>query len=75
MDRTKYSPYLLNEVSQMSFTIDDLTAIYPNQLLLEFTSKEQKQAWQEIQAINYISVTACWHMYLNYLCLHTLLNY
>ena len=59
----------------MSLTIDDLNSIYPEQLLLEFTSKEKKQAWQEIQYINYNSVTACWQMYLNYLCLHTLLNY
>ena len=59
----------------MSLTIDDLNSIYPEQLLLEFTSKEQKQAWQKMQSINYISVTACWQMYLNYLCLHTLLNY
>ena len=75
MDRTKYSLSLLNEASTMSLTIDDLTALYPEQLFLEFTRQERERAWQEIQHKNSINVTACWQMYLNYLCLHTLLNY
>ncbi|MGK7938271.1 MAG: DUF1822 family protein [Xenococcaceae cyanobacterium] len=59
----------------MSLTIEDLTAIYPDQLLLEFTTQEREKAWQEIQSKNYINITARWHTFLNYLCLHTLLNY
>ena len=76
MDRTKYSLSLLNkEASKMSLTINDLTALYPEQLLLEFTRQEREQTWQEIQNRNYLNVTAGWQMYLNYLCLHTLVNY
>lgn len=70
----------------MSLTINDLTAIYPEQLLLEFTPTKREQIWQQIQeghlmvssikdnsrpSQSYISVTARWHTYLNYLCLDT----
>ena len=76
MDRTKYRPSLLkNKVSETSLTINDLTALYPEQLLLEFTRQEREQVWQEIQNRNHINVTAGWQMYLNCLCLRTLLKY
>ena len=74
----------------MSLTVNDLTVIYPEQLLLEFTPKKREQIWQQIQQghllvskreddfvkdTNYLSVTARWHTYLNYLCLDTVLHY
>lgn len=59
----------------MSLTINEVTTIYPDQLLLEFTQQERDQAWQQIQSQNYINVTARWHTYLNYLCLSILINY
>ena len=59
----------------MSLKINDLTTIYPDQLLLEFTQQEREKAWQKIQSQNYINLTARWQTYLNYLCLSTLLDY
>ena len=73
----------------MSLTINDLALIYPEQLLLEFTPKERELAWQQINEGNITvsptknnshprsnsAITARWHAYLNYLCLHIFLNY
>ena len=73
----------------MSLTVNDLAVIYPEQLFLEFTPKEQELAWQQVnqksEKINTNKtkidpqsnkgIAARWHAYLNYLCLQTFLQY
>ena len=75
MDTESYSLSTLKGVINMSITINDLTTLYPEELLLNFTQKERELAWLQIQSRNYINIAARWHTYLNHLCLYTLLNY
>jgi Protein of unknown function (DUF1822) len=59
----------------VSLTIDELSLIYPEQLLLEFSVSDREEAWQKIQEQNYSNKTASWNAYLNYLCLNIFLSY
>jgi Protein of unknown function (DUF1822) len=58
-----------------SLTIDDLSLIYPEQLLLEFSISDRDNIWQQIQNQNYSNSTTAWNAYLNCLCLKTFLSY
>lgn len=51
-------------------TIDELSVTYPKQLCLEFSAKEQQQAWPD--EIEFSNNAARWNAYLNRLCLQTL---
>ncbi|NJM86659.1 MAG: hypothetical protein HC847_05075 [Hydrococcus sp. RU_2_2] len=54
----------------MMATIDDLAFIYPEQLLIEFTSEDREKAWQQTQNQSYSNASARWNAYLNCLCLN-----
>lgn len=57
----------------MSLTIDELTTIYPDQLILEFSPEETEQVWQELP--NYSNDAARWNAFLNRLCLNMMMKY
>ena len=57
----------------MSLTIDELTTIYPDQLILEFSPEETEQVWQELP--NYSNDAARWNAFLNRLCLNIMMKY
>lgn len=57
----------------MTISIEDLAIIYPEQLLLEFSEREQETAWRQSQ--NQTPAEARWRTYLNYLCLNSFLTY
>jgi Protein of unknown function (DUF1822) len=59
----------------MMATIDDLAFIYPEQLLIEFTSEDREKAWQQTQNQSYSNASARWNAYLNCLCLNLFLSY
>jgi hypothetical protein len=59
----------------MMATIDDLAFIYPEQLLIEFDSKDREKAWQQTQNQGYSNASARWNAYLNRLCLNLFLSY
>jgi hypothetical protein len=58
-----------------SLTIEYLSLIYPEQLLLEFSVSDREKAWNTIQSQNYPNITASWNAYVNYICLNTFLSY
>ena len=57
----------------MSLTIDELTIVYPDQLILEFSPEETEQLWQELP--NYSNNAAQWNAFLNHLCLNLMMKY
>lgn len=57
----------------MSLTIDELTIVYPDQLILEFSPEETEQVWQELP--NYSNDAARWNAFLNRLCLNMMMKY
>ena len=57
----------------MSLTIDELTIVYPDQLILEFSPEETEQLWQELP--NYSNNAAQWNAFLNHLCLNLIMKY
>ena len=57
----------------MSLTIDELTIIYPDQLILELSPEEIEQVWQELP--NYSNDAARWNAFLNHLCLNIIMKY
>ena len=57
----------------MPLTIDELTIVYPDQLLLKFSPEETEQLWQESQ--NYSNDAARWNAFLNRLCLNIMMKY
>ena len=59
----------------MTLTIEELAIIYPEQLLLEFSTRERELTWQKTQALAYTNPAHRWQAYLNYLCLNTFRNY
>ena len=59
----------------MPLTLDDLTSIYPDQVLLEFSQQDRDKTWKNIQSQPYSSNAAQKNAYLNRLCLNTFLNY
>ncbi|NES69411.1 MAG: DUF1822 family protein, partial [Okeania sp. SIO2D1] len=57
----------------MTLTIDELTIVFPDQLLLETSPEETEQLWEESQ--NYSNDAARWNAYLNRLCLNMTIKY
>ncbi len=57
----------------MSLTIDELTIIYPDQLILEFSPEETEQVWQN--SPKYSNEAAQWNAFLNHLCLNMMMKY
>ncbi|NEQ78212.1 MAG: DUF1822 family protein [Okeania sp. SIO2C9] len=57
----------------MTLTLDQLTIVFPDQLLLEISPEETEQLWQESQ--NYSNGVARWNAYLNRLCLNMTIQY
>ncbi|NEO57983.1 MAG: DUF1822 family protein [Okeania sp. SIO3B5] len=57
----------------MTLTLDELTIVFPDQLLLENSPEETEQLWQESQ--NYSNDAARWNAYLNRLCLNMTIKY
>ncbi|NER03159.1 MAG: DUF1822 family protein [Okeania sp. SIO3C4] len=57
----------------MTLTLDELTIVFPEQLLLEISSEETEQLWQESQ--NYSNDAARWNAFLNHLCLNMTIKY
>ena len=57
----------------MTLTLDELTIVFPDQLLLENSPEETEQLWQESQ--NYSNDSARWNAYLNRLCLNMTIKY
>ena len=57
----------------MSLTIDELTIVFPDQLILEFSPEETEQVWQEL--LNYSNDAARSNAFLNRLCLNTMMKY
>jgi hypothetical protein len=58
-----------------SLTLEQLSVIYPNRLLLEFSERDRETIWQQTQAQNYSNAWASWNAFLNNLCLKTFLKY
>lgn len=59
----------------MSFMLDDLAFIYPDQLLLEFTRTERDRAWEKTVGFKYQDATSRWRAFLNALCSDVVTNY
>lgn len=59
----------------MSLTLNDLTALYPDQLLLTFSPQERDTIWNQIQTQSYSNNLAYQNAYVNQLCLAIFLNY
>lgn len=59
----------------MPLTLDELTSIYPDQVLLEFSRQDRDQAWKNAQNQLYSNPAARGNAYLNHLCLNGFLNY
>lgn len=59
----------------MVLKLDELMVIYPQQIWIELTAKEQEKAWQQIQKQEYSNAAARWNAYLNCLCLNSFLNW
>lgn len=57
----------------MVFTANNLMAIFPNQLWLEISEKDQENTWQLVTKQLYSNVAARWNGYLNTLCLNSFL--
>jgi len=57
----------------MSLTIDELTIVFPDQLILEFSPEEIEQVWQELP--KYSNDAARSNAFLNCLCLNTMMKY
>ena len=56
-----------------SLTIDELTIVYPDQLILEISPEETEQVWQELP--NYSNNTARHNAFSNRLCLNMTIKY
>ena len=56
-------------------TLENLSLIYPEQLLLEFSVAEREIAWQQVKSQKYANSNASWNAFLNLLCLNTFLAY
>ncbi len=56
----------------MTFNLDELTVIYPEQLWLELSEKEQENAWQQTTQEPYSSASARWRAFINRLCLNSI---
>lgn len=59
----------------MKLNIEDLSLIYPEQLLVDFSLENREKAWQHIQSQGYVKIAASWNAYINYLCLQIFLDY
>jgi hypothetical protein len=59
----------------MMMTIDDLALIYPEQILIEFSTEDRDKAWQQTQNQRYSNAASRWNAYLNRLCLNVFLSY
>ncbi|NES85449.1 MAG: DUF1822 family protein [Moorea sp. SIO2B7] len=59
----------------MPLTLDDLSLIYPEQLLIAFSEEEREKAWQKSHKQSYSNAAARWNAYLNSLCLNVFLTY
>lgn len=57
----------------MPLTTDELTIVFPDQLLLEISPEETEQVWQELS--KYSNDAARWNAFLNRLCLNTMMKY
>ncbi|NER49339.1 MAG: DUF1822 family protein [Symploca sp. SIO1A3] len=55
------------------FSLDKLINTYPKQLCLELSPQAQAQAWQQVH--NYSNDVARWRAYVNYLCLHSFVDW
>ncbi|OZH55668.1 hypothetical protein AFK68_03130 [Hydrocoleum sp. CS-953] len=63
----------MSVTQKMSLTIDELTIVYPDQLILEFSPEEIEQVWQELP--KYSNDAARWNAFLNHLCLNIMMKY
>ena len=59
----------------MVLSLDDLTSIYPEQLLIEFSREEREKIWKQTLLQPYSSAATRWNAYLNCLCLHGFLTH
>lgn len=54
----------------MVFSLDDLIAIFPDQLWLDLPKQDQEDAWETVAQQQYSNPAAHWNAYLNTLCLN-----
>lgn len=57
----------------MVLSLDDLIAIFPDQLWLELPKQEQEDTWEAVSRQQYSNPAARWNAYLNTLCLNRFL--
>ncbi|MDF5713690.1 MAG: DUF1822 family protein [Rhizonema sp. NSF051] len=57
----------------MVFTLNDIMAFLPNQLLLEISEQEQENTWKLVTKQVYSNPVARWNSYLNTLCINSFL--
>ncbi len=59
----------------MTFKLNDLREIYPEQLGLELSAQEQDYAWQHTASQGYSNAAARWRAFVNFLCLNTFVTW
>lgn len=53
--------------TKMTFNIDDLSLLYPDRVILEFSGEEQELLWRQSQNKTYQTASQRWQSYLNHL--------
>jgi len=59
----------------MSLMLDDIALLYPDQLVLEFSSQQRDRAWEETATFQYQDASSRWRAFLNALCAKVMINY
>lgn len=59
----------------MKLKIEELMAIYPEQIWIDLSPEEQEKAWLQTQKQAYSNGASRWNAYQNCLCLNTFLNW
>lgn len=59
----------------MSLMLDDIALLYPDQLVLEFSSQQRDRAWEKTANLKYQDATSRWRSFLNTLCSNTITHY
>jgi Protein of unknown function (DUF1822) len=55
----------------MILSLNELMAIYPEQIWIDISPEEREKAWQQTQHQRYSNAASRWNAYLNCLCLNT----